>query len=280
MRYLTLASPPFSFLLTSSAAADYFDTPPGGFRPFGTGYTNGAYPQDFNLIGPPLEAIHDSQRPSTGLAVDSQHKLYLTYPRNAGPTPNNVIVCTSFNDEAPWPNATMQNCTVNQDLSTCFINVQNIVRDDRGRLWVVDSGIPANAAQTSDAIYGGAKIMSFNETTAEHLQTLIIPQHLLSNRMNMNDIRLNTTLGGRAGYAFITDASTNSSLVAVDLDDGSAVRRLFNTSVVRADENYVGTYDGELIYTWNGTRKGHLTIAADGIALGTHSILLDENQFC
>ncbi|KAF1944510.1 hypothetical protein EJ02DRAFT_371382 [Clathrospora elynae] len=262
-----------AFTLVVSAAnlsaAEYFDTPPGGFRPFGPGYNTGAYPQDFTLVGSPLEAIHDSQKPSTGLAIDSEHNLYLTYPRNDGQTPNNVVICTSYNDEKPWPNARIQNCTNGQDPSTCFINVQNIVRDDRGRLWVVDSGIPYNATPDSNALFGGAKLMSFNETTAEHLRTYVIPQELLSNRMNLNDMRVNTTLGGSQGYAFMTDASRNSSLVAVDLENGSTVRRLFNTSVVRADENYVGSYGGELIYSWNGTKKGHLTTAADGIALAS-----------
>jgi hypothetical protein len=265
-RYFTLAWAVFGAI---SSATSYFDTTPGGYRPFGPGYNIGAYPQDFALVGPPLEAIHDSQKPPTGLAVDSAHSLYLTYPRNSGQTASNVVICTSFNDEAPWPNVSIQNCTAGQDLSTCFINVQNVVRDDRGRLWVVDSGIPYDAAPDADALFGGAKLMSFNETTAEHLRTYIIPQDLLAHRMNMNDMRVNTTLGGREGYAFITDASRNSSLLAVDLQNGSAVRRLFNTSVVRADENYVGSYGGELIYTWNGTQKSHLTTAADGIALGT-----------
>lgn len=258
--------------ISVSSAGDDFDPPPGGFRPFGPGYTNGAYPQDFALIGPPLEAVHDSQKPPTGLAVDSAQKLYLTYPRNAGQTPNNVVVCTSYNEEQPWPNSAMQNCASGQDPSTCFINVQNIVHDDRGRLWVVDSGIPYNATPTTDAIYGGAKIISFNETTAEPLRTYIIPRDLLSHRMNMNDMRVNTSLGGREGYVFITDASRNSSLLTVDLENGNTLRRLFNTSVVRADEHYVGTYNGKLIYSWNGTRKGHLTTAADGIALGNSSL--------
>lgn len=265
MWWFFLSAIPFAAV---ASASNSFDTPQGDYRPFGPGYTNGAYPQDFALVGPVLEAVHDSQKPSTGLAIDSAHKLYLTYPRNSGSTPNNVVICTSFNDEQSWPNASMQNCSAGQDPSTCFINVQNIVRDDRGRLWVVDSGIPYNFTPTADAIYGGAKLMSFNETTAEKLRTYIIPRKLLSNRMNMNDMRVNTTLGGREGYAFITDASRNSSLLAVDLENGHTTRRLFNTSVVRADEKYVGTFDGELIYTWNGTKKGHLTTAADGIALG------------
>lgn len=271
-----------AFLIANASAVEYFDTPSGGYRPFGSGYNNGAYSQDFAVIGPPLQAVHDSQRPSTGLAVDKDHNLYLTYPRNAGQTPDNVVICTSFNDEKSWPNATIQNCTTGQDPRTCFINVQNVVRDDLGRLWIVDSGIPYNAAPNSDAIFGGAKLMSFNESTAEHLQTYVIPQELLSSSMNMNDMRVNTTLGGREGHALITDASLNSSLLAVDLESGNAIRRLFNSSVARADEKYVGTYDGELIYRWNGTKRGHLTVAADGIALGEHNhafgSLFDSNH--
>ncbi|KAJ4355093.1 hypothetical protein N0V95_003256 [Ascochyta clinopodiicola] len=247
------------------AAQTYFDTPPGAFRPFGLGYTKGAYPQDFNVVGQDLEAVHDSQRPSTGLAVDNEHNLYLTYPRNAALTPSNVVICTSFNDESPWPNAAMQNCTGSQDPSTCFINVQNIVLDDVGRLWIVDSGIPYGTPSGSNAVYRGAKLMSFNATTRDLIRTYIVPQDLLAYGMNMNDLRLNTTLG----YAFMTDASRNSSLVAINLNDGSGVRRLFNESVVRADEKYVGSYDGELIYSWNGTQRNHITTAADGIALAS-----------
>jgi hypothetical protein len=251
-------------LFDYTMAQAYFETPFDGFRPFGPGYTKGAYPQDFNVVGQELEAVHDSQSPSSGLAVDTEHILYLTYPRNASPTPNNVVVCISFNNEQPWPNSTMQNCTASQDPSTCFVNVQNIVLDDIGRLWVVDSGIPYGSPPGSDAIYGGAKIMSFNATTTHHIRTYVVPRDLLAHGMNMNDLRLNTTLG----YAFVTDASKNSSLVAISLNDGSGIRRLFNESVVRADEKYVGSYDGNLIYSWNGTQKGHITTAADGIALG------------
>ncbi len=53
------------------------------------------------------------------------------------------------------------------------------------------------------------------------------------------------------------------------LHDGSVTRRLFNTSVVRADEKYVGSYDGHLIYCWNGTEIGYCTTGADGFALAS-----------
>ena len=255
-------------VLALAGTASAFLPSIGDYRPFGPGYNRGAYPQDFNVVGPHLEAVHDSQDPPTGLAVDSEHNLYLTYPRNMGQTPINVVRCTGFNEEVPWPSAEIQNCTAGQDPSTCFVNVQNVVLDSVGQLWVVDSGYPYDAADGSNALYGGSKIMSFNQKTGEHLRTYVIPKKLLAHGMNANDVRINNTLGTN-GYAFITDESTNASILAINLDDGSAVKRLSNTSVVRADEGYVGSYDGHLIYCWDKTEKDYCTTGADGIALAS-----------
>ncbi|KAK0291469.1 hypothetical protein LTS00_008469 [Friedmanniomyces endolithicus] len=237
---------------TGVTTAQSFDTI-GGFRPFGPGYNHGAYPQDFNVVGPALEAVHDSQTAPTGLAVDTALNLYLTYPRNFGQTPNNVVICTDFNNEKPWPSAEIQNCTTGQNQPPAS-----------------STGIPYYdaVAGMNQAIHGGAKIMSFNQTTSELLRTYTVPQDLLAHGTNINDLRINNTLGTN-GYAFITDESTNSSILAINLDDGSTVRRLFNTSVVRADDKYVGSYDGNLIYGWNGTKKSFLNTGADGIALAS-----------
>ena len=84
----------------------------------------------------------------------------------------------------------------------------------------------------------------------------------------MNDLHINITLGGREGYTFILDCSKNSSLLTVNLNNGNAIRRLLNTSVVRADEKYVGSYESDLVYSWKGTKKGYATTGADGVALG------------
>lgn len=67
----------------------------------------------------------------------------------------------------------------------------------------------------------------------------------------------------------MTDESTSASIVAINLDDGSAVKRLANTHVVKADKKYVGSYDGHLIYCWNKTQIGYCTTGADGIALAS-----------
>ena len=226
------------------------------------------FPTDYGVIGPPIQAVHSSSSPPTGLAIDPDLNLYLTYPRNSGATPNNVVIATSFTGEQPWPNASIQNCAEGQNASTCFINVQNVVLDSLNQLWVVDSGIPPGK---HSAVEYGAKIMSFNYTTSDWINTYVIPEDLYYDGMNANDVRINNTLG-KNGWAFITDESKSGSLLAIDLDIGHTVRRLYNTTVVRADEKFVGIYNGEPTYLWNGTTKSYPTTGADGIALQSGNV--------
>lgn len=230
--------------------------------------TLGTSPEDFTIIGPPLQAVHESAQPPTGLALDNDYNIYLTYPRNAGQTPSNVVIANNFTSESPWPNAAIQNCTTGQNLSTCFLNVQNVVLDSQGVMWIVDSGIPASQNGSGNALPGGAKVMSFNVTTKQLIRTYPIPTALLANGTNANDVRINNTLG-TAGFAFITDESQYGSVLAGDLATNTWVKRLGNTTVVKADPMYVGSYDGQPLYAWNGTKKGYLTTGADGIALAS-----------
>lgn len=229
--------------------------------------TIGICPQDFTIIGPTLEPVHESTNAPTGLAVDPSLNIYLTYPRNTGPTPLNVVIATSFTGEEAWPNAAIQNCTAGQNAADCFINVQNVVLDSINQLWIVDSGIPPG---NKSAVTNGSKIMSF-DLKGNLLRTYVIPESLYYDNMNANDVRINNTLGTN-GYAFITDESEAGSLLAINLDDGSVTRRLFNTSVVMADPGYVGVYDGTPVYSWNGTTKSFINTGSDGIALASGNV--------
>lgn len=218
-------------------------------------------------IGPTLEAIHESQTAPTGFAVDSKLNFYLAYPRNAGIVATNVAIARNFTAEEPWPNTAIQNCALGQDASTCFINVQNLVLDplDTGVMWVVDSGIPFGM---SAPLVGGAKIMSFDISTRAVLKTYPIPKSLLYGNLNLNDVRINAT----SGFAFMTEIGSGSSLLALNLKNGNVNRRLFNTTVVRWDDKYVGSYDGQLIYSWFGTQKSYQQVGADGIALASNRL--------
>ena len=109
--------------------------------------------------------------------------------------------------------------------------------------------------------------MSFNQSTKELIRTYPIDPSLYYGGLNLNDLRINNTLGA-GGFAFMTEISHGSSILAVDLSNGAVSRRLYNTSVVMSDPGYVGIYNGEPIYSWrNGSNKSFLDISADGIAL-------------
>ncbi|PSR82025.1 major royal jelly protein-domain-containing protein [Coniella lustricola] len=226
--------------------------------------TNGVCPQDFTIIGDALDPVHESTDAPTGLAVDANLNIYLTYPRNAENSTNNVVICTSFTGEEPWPSAEIQQCSVGQDPATCFINVQNVVLDSLGQMWIVDSGIVYGSG--SQAASRGAKLMSFNVTTRELIKTYLFPDNILFNGTNLNDVRINNT-AGTGGFAFLTDESPRGGVVAVNLDTGGVVKRLNGTSVVMADPTFVGVYNGQPIYCWNGTTKSFCNTASDGIAL-------------
>ncbi|KAI0133753.1 major royal jelly protein-domain-containing protein [Xylariales sp. AK1849] len=258
----------FLTMLVAGATAQGFPSTCPAVPLYNPNATHGVCPDDFTIIGPTLEAVHESVQAPTGLAVDHNLSIYLTYPRNMGATPVNVVKATSFMDEVPWPNAAIQNCTDGQDAAECFINVQNVVLDALGQLWIVDSGIPPGA---KSAVIGGAKIMSFNQSSGELISTYLIPEEFTYDYMNANDVRINNTLGTN-GYAFITDESNSGSLLAINLENGCVTRRLHNTTVTRADANYVGSYNGEPIYIWNGTNKSYATTGSDGIALASGNV--------
>lgn len=226
--------------------------------------TNGVCVQDFKIIGGALEAVHESTKAPTGLAVDLDENIYLTYPRNFENATNAVTLATGFAEEEPWPSAEIQNCQPGQNVSECFINVQNLVLDAHGQLWVLDSGIPYK--KTAPAVSGGAKIMQFDSATRDLVKIFLLPDDVLSSGTNLNDLRINNT-AGTDGFAFLTDASVNGGLLAVDLATGSAVKRLAGQPSVMADPGYVGSYNGEPIYCWNGTTKSFCTTSSDGIAL-------------
>lgn len=66
--------------LACAASAQYFDTPMGGFRPFGPKYNRGAYPEDFTIVGPPLEAVHGKYAEQPLLHHPEHDLIVQTFP--------------------------------------------------------------------------------------------------------------------------------------------------------------------------------------------------------
>ncbi|KAF7876687.1 hypothetical protein EAF04_001772 [Stromatinia cepivora] len=222
--------------------------------------TIGLCSADLDVIGPELQAVHEYVRAPTGLAVDLDANLFFTYARNMEPQNWTLTKATGFNSEAPWPSAEWQNCAAGQNASECFVNVQNVVLDAEGVFWVIDSGVPNGAAHPTPY---GAKIMSFNYTTAELIRTYIYPPELYNVKLQLNDIKINNTLG----YAFITEDSAYGSISTINLETGATVRHIFNSSFTTPDPNFISMYNGDVIRNWSGTKSSVLNSGTNGIAL-------------
>ncbi|QSZ33412.1 hypothetical protein DSL72_004980 [Monilinia vaccinii-corymbosi] len=173
--------------------------------------TIGLCSADLDVIGPNLEAIHESTIPPTGLALDSDASLFFTYARNREPQKWTLTKATGFITEVPWPSEEWQNCKAGQNASECFVKVQNVV-------WMPRVALPTPY---------GAKIMSFNSTSGELIRNYIYPPELYYAKIQLNDIKINNTLGN-AGYAFITEDSAFGSISTIDLETCITIRHLFN----------------------------------------------------
>lgn len=92
-----------------------------------------------------MEVVHEHERAPTGLGLDLDANIYFIYARNLEAQNWTLTKSSGFNTEVPWPSAEWQNCASGQNVSECFINVQNVVLDSEGVFWVVDSGVPHGA---------------------------------------------------------------------------------------------------------------------------------------
>lgn len=108
--------------------------------------------------------------------------------------------------------------------------------------------------------------MSFNSTSGDLIRTYVYPPELYYAKIQLNDIKVNKTLG-TAGYAFFTDDSSYGSITTIDLDTGATIRHIFNSTFTRSDPNFISMYNGQVIRNWSGTTPSPIGSGSNGIAL-------------
>jgi hypothetical protein len=117
----------------------------------------------------------------------------------------------------------------------------------------------------------GPKIISFNISTGEPIRTYIVPEDQFYAKLQLNDLRINNTIGTR-GFAFITDDTKYGSITTIDLDTGDVVRHLYNSTYTSPDPNFITMYNGEVYRAWNGTTASAIGSGSNGIALASGNV--------
>jgi sugar lactone lactonase YvrE len=199
----------------------------------------------------------------TGVTVTASGRIFINYPRWGDNVP--FTVAELRNGKAvPYPDATV-NRETGGDAAGHFISVQSVVADSQDRLWVLDTAAPG----FGPPLAGGAKLVAIDLKTNQIVRTIVFPANVMRPSTYVNDVRFDFRVGP-AGVAYVTDSSLSGigGIIIVDLDTGTAIRRLTGDPSTSADPSFVPVVEGETLMGRNadGTTSA-FAVASDGIAL-------------
>ena len=180
-----------------------------------------------------LEPVAFSDAQWTGLAVSSEGRLFVNYPRWSENVPVSVAELVKGNP-IPYPNTSMNEWEPGKNPATHLICVQAVFVDDKNRLWILD---PANP-QFQGVIPGGPKLLQIDLATNTVVRTFPFDSEIAPENSYLNDVRIDT----QREFAFITD-SEEGALIVLNLTTGKA-RRVLDTHPSTESEDVTLTIDG------------------------------------
>ncbi len=198
-----------------------------------------------------LEPVAFSDVQWTGLAVASDGRLFVNYPRWSDNVPVSVAELVNGNP-IPFPDTVMNSWESGKDPAKHLVCVQALFIDKKNRLWILD---PANP-KFKGAIPNGPKLLQVDLASNSVVRTYRFGSDIAPENSYLNDVRIDT----QHEFAYITD-SKDGALIVLDLKTGEARRRLDNHPST-ASEDVVLTIGGK---PWlrNGTK---IHVHSDGIA--------------
>jgi len=205
------------------------------------------------VVEPALEIYAETERQWTGVAVTSDGRVFVNFPRWSPEVPVSVAEILVDGTLRPYPDRAWNSWTPDADPSSTFVCVQSVVADGQGSLWVLD---PANA-WFQGVVPGGAKLVEIDVATGGVVQVIGFDRKVAPPGSYLNDVRID--LENQSAY--ITD-SGESALVVVDLATGAS-RRLLDDHPSTAAEDVILSFAGGQWLLPDGSAP---QVHADGIA--------------
>lgn len=195
----------------------------------------------------------------TGIAVAESGRVFVSFPRW---TEDNAVSVAELRDGSlvPYPDATWnawRNALKDQlPAAGHWVCVQNVVADGRGSLWVLDPAAPAQ----DKVVPGGPKLVQIDLATDRPRRTIAFDATVAPQGSYLNDVRF----APDGSTAYITDSGARGAIVVVDLQSGTARRRLDGHPSTQPDKSVTVMHEGRPVRRPDG--RG-VEFAADGIAL-------------
>lgn len=199
----------------------------------------------------------------TGVTVSETSRIFVCFPR-WGDDVKFTVAEIAEGQLQPYPNVEI-NFPNPANVAMSFISVQSVVADGRGTLWILDTAAP----NFSVPIIGGAKLVAVDLKTNTIKKVYMFTEEVVLPTTYLNDVRFDFRVG-KAGYAYITDSSSNGpgGIIVVDLETGNAYRRLSGTPPTSPDPYFLAKVEGNILM--NRNKDGSTSpfrLASDGIAI-------------
>ncbi len=193
-----------------------------------------------------LSQVSQSDTKWTGVAVSSQDRIFVNFPRWS--TIPYSVVEISGQDFIPYPDSSWNNYSNTAAPDSQFICVQSVYVDDQDFLWILDTGRPYQ----NNVVAGGAKLLKMDLATDSVINIIQFDSTIAPAVSYLNDIRVDT----QRQYAFLTESGLGA-LIVVDILSGTS-RRVLSDHYSTKAENVTVTVNGNSLFS---------QIHADGLAL-------------
>ncbi|MCM3024210.1 major royal jelly family protein [Weizmannia ginsengihumi] len=206
----------------------------------------------------------------TGVTVSETGRIFICFPKWGDDVQFTVAEIVE-GKLLPYPS--METNSINDgNLKKSFISVQSVVADGKDTLWVVDTAAP----NFSEPIKGAVKLAAVDLKTNQIRRVYTFHDDVVLPTSYLNDVRFDFRVG-KAGYAYITDSAPNGpgAIIVVDLETGTAFRRLDGAHATSVDPYFLPKVEGKVLMnrSENGT-VSPFTTSVDGIAISPDGKIL------
>lgn len=175
-----------------------------------------------------LQKVAESEYLWTGIAVSSDKRVFVNYPRWGAERPYSVAEVTGRRSVIAYPDRRLNGWREGDaDVMEKFVCVQSVFCDGNDDLWILDTGNP----YLRGVIPGAAKLVRVSTRTNQVSQRYPMPSEAIVPSSYLNDVRIDH----HRRCAYITD-SGSGAIVILDLVSGKARRILADHSSTRAEE--------------------------------------------
>lgn len=179
-----------------------------------------------------IEVAQSSDHLWNGVVCTQDGRLFASLPGWIGPTPG-VVEILQDGTLQPFPGNAWNAWADGGDPSQSFVDINSIIADGKGSLWVLDAAAP----YFGDAIEGAVKVVELDIATRQTKRVIVFDKKVAHSGTRLAHMRFH------GHHAFMVE-SKQASIFVIDLSDNSHRRILVGHPLLRCAPDDVPKVEG------------------------------------